>query len=918
MGKSQPLTGRTDYFYHALTGLLVIGQTVSHYRIVDKLGGGGMGVVWKAEDLTLKRMVALKFLSAELVSDAQALDRFMREARAAAALNHPNICGIYEVGKHEGAPFICMELMEGQTLRERLEGRAASLTQFLDWSYQAADALDAAHSQGIIHRDIKPANIFITARGLVKVLDFGLAKLAVSKKLAALTTTGGDVTSPTGPHLTSPGTAMGTVAYMSPEQAAGEDLDARTDLFSLGIVMYEMATGSLPFKGNTSAAIFGAILHKAPAPPLQLKPDLPPEIERIITKALEKDRDVRYQSAAELRADIKRLRRDTDSGRTPALTASAPVALPATSRKLWVAIAGIVFAVALVAGLVAGIVAHRAQSAAKAMSSTVSLETMQLAPLTNSGKSRLAAISPDGRYVVHVHVDEGKQSLWLRQVATTSNVVIQPPSEASYNGLTFSPDGNFIYCVLNEGHKPYNILLQLPVLGGTPRKLVEDVDSAVTFSPDGSQFAFMRMTNNGVSGDLIVANADGKNARTFATIRLPEQFTGSPSWSPDGKEVAIAVRHFTGAYRAEIMSFPLAGGTPRSLSSKTFFNVNQVTWLPDGTGVVVAGSDPASLTGNQLWMIALPSGDARRLTNDLNSYNTVTITSDGSRMVTVQREGDSRIYVAPARDSQAAKPFATAASRNDGSSDRGLAWTPDGRLVFTSEQGPSVELWISNADGSDAHTLTPGFRVAVQPAVTPDGKTVFFVGGKGGAINIWRVDTDGGDVRQVTNGDFEFRPQMTPDGRDVLLFQFKGPRVVLMKMPVEGGQPTEVSPPEGGLGNYQISPDGKWAAYSSTVGTPMRTLVNIAPVETGKPVRTIDFPYDNFLWTRDSRALSYGKAQNGVGNIWIQPIDGAAPRQVTNFTSEEIFWFAWSPDGTRLALSRGVNHSDVITLSRAK
>ncbi len=891
----------------------MIGQTISHYRVVDKLGGGGMGVVWKAEDLTLKRLVALKFLSPDLVTDSQALDRFMREARAAAALNHPNICSIYEVGEHEGAPFICMELMEGQTLRERLEGRAAGLTQLLDWSYQAADALDAAHAQGVIHRDIKPANIFVTTRGLVKVLDFGLAKLTAPRKLATLTTVGGE--SATNPHLTTAGIAVGTVAYMSPEQAAGEELDHRTDLFSLGIVMYEMATGTLPFKGNTSAAIFGAILHKAPVPPLQLKPDLPPEVERIISKALEKDRDLRSQSAAELRADLKRLRRDTESGRTATVSAATPMAA-ASRRKPWGLIIGIVVALGLAGAITAGLIAHRLQSASKAMSTTVSLQNMQLTPLTNTGKSHLAAISPDGRYVVHVHDDAGKQSLWLRQVATTSNVTIQPPSEATYAGLTFSPDGNFIYCVYNEGRKAYNVLLQLPVLGGTPRKLIEDVDSAVTFSPDGSRFAFMRTTNNGGAGDLIVANADGSDPRTFATVKLPEQFVGNPSWSPDGKEVAIAVRHFTGPYRADIMAFPLAGGTPRSLSNKNFFNVNQVTYLPDGSGLVVAGSDPASLTGNQLWILALPGGDARRLTNDLNSYNGVTITADGTRLVTVQRESDARIQVGPVRDAEAAKPFATAASRNDGSSDRGLIWTPDGRLVFTSEQGPGVELWISKPDGTDAHSLTPGFKVAVQATVTPDSKTVFFAGGKGGAINIWRVNTDGGDVRQVTHGDFEFRPQVTPDGSGLLYASFQGPRLAIMKMPVQGGQTTEV-PATDMAGNYLLSPDGKLAAYGSIARNPIRGQINIVSASGDKPLLTMDFPHSNYLWTSDSRALSYIHAENGVSNIWEQPIDGKPARQVTNFTSGQIFWFAWSPDGSQVAVSRGATHSDVILLSRS-
>jgi serine/threonine protein kinase len=913
----------------------MINQTILHYRITGQLGSGGMGVVYEAQDLKLGRKVALKFLPPQLARDQNALDRFLLEARSASALNHPNICTIYAVEKagdgSDAQSFIAMELLEGQNLDQKLLSGPLPVGPLLDIAIQLADALDAAHAKGIIHRDIKPANIFLTPRG-VKVLDFGLAKLA--RPEMQMETIGATQDSPT-PNLTSPGATVGTIAYMSPEQARGQELDPRSDLFSLGAVIYQMATGQQPFSGATSAVVFHAILELDPIPLPQLNSALPAKLQEIMEKALEKDRELRYQSAADLRGDLKRMKRDVESGKKGVAAASGSASVPvaaSSARSLSgssspVAVARASSSSAVVAAasrhklgtgltVLLGIVVLLA--AGYGVYSLLTRHPMRVfrnftvTKLTEDGNAAQVAISPDGKYILSMMRGKtGLASLWLRNVPTNSNTQVQPPADVAYNGLRFSPDGNYLYFVRSDpGNLQLAYLYRAPLLGGTPERLAADVDSNITFSPDGKKIAFLRYDNPEPGKfRLIVRSLDSQQETALAGGPNSQAFY-NPAWSPDGKTILCAVTQ-PGNALSGLMAVDAASGKQR-LVLGTESAVAVPTWLPDGNGLLVLRRDRTSnFTQNQIAFVLYPEGRLEAVTRDTNNYSDLSVAADGQVLATVLSQGRWNLTLmsaasggADVREIGPSNPFTN------------FTWTRDGRLIDDKDNKLNATSLDSGTKGAFA---TEQDSVDGDPWECADGRYMVFLHGLhggNGSLSVWRADAGGGNLKQLTQGKNDNYPVCAPDSRSV--YYVAGGTNHIMQVPIDGGAARQVTEIEGSGRLFDISPDGRTLAFATIdhAGGHEEKLALVA-ADTGLVQKLVGFERPRvglIRFAHDGKAVVYVTREDGVDNLWQEPLDGRAGKQLTSFKAERIWDYHWSPDGSRLAMVRGHTDSDVVLM----
>lgn len=922
------------------------GATLSHYRIGTKIGAGGMGEVYRAQDTELGRAVALKFLSGEVALQQSRVKRFIQEAQAASALNHPNILTVYEIGRADDAIFIATEFVDGVTLRQHMQNRL-KLVEILDIAIQIASALVAAHAAGIVHRDIKPENIMVRKDGLVKVLDFGLAKLTDWQDSSSEATTIARVN-------TEPGAVLGTIAYMSPEQAAGRDVDARSDIWSFGVVLYEMLTARAPFEGASKSHIIVAIIDHEPTPITHFAPETPEALELIITEALTKDVEERCQTAKEMLGKLKRLKQRIESRGLPAslpelnrsTSSSASVSLadrvstPATQatlreaarstvpsgdladtratssivdkrgKKIVTAVLALVFVSAITFGLY------------KLFSQPKQFGPVKMTALTTGGKindediNGQLSISPDGKYVVCAANDAKQQaSLWLRQVSTNSLVRIVPPENGGYLATTFSPDGEMIYYVATLQRNNFvPTLYRIPVLGGTPAKILDRVFSAVAFSHDGKQFAFVRKNQDDVA--LMVANSDGTGQpRTIAVSKQPTGFsTSGPSWSPDGKRIACGLFDGTGAGYATIVEVPVEGGDPKPIGSEKWASVGRVVWLPNGSGLIVTAQPESSSIGTQIWFLPYSGGPARRITNDLNAYGEVSLglTSDAGTLATIQQVNSSSIWL-------------TDANKDEGQAQRilktnlpdAVAWTPDGQLVYANRTGEHWDIWITNREGSATKQLTADAFIDQQPSVSGDGRYVVFQSNRSGSRNIWRIDIDGSNLKQLTEGSYDdASPVSSADGRYVIFMSRRSGTWTIWKVGMDGGSPAQLTDRPAQL--PALSVDGKSIAYFHVdEQANNQPKLSIIPFEGGEPVTTINLRRTvqpiAFAWMPDGQAIAYLDSGSGILNVWSQPIDGGEPKQLTNFKTEFVTNFAISRDG-KIAAYRWSATRDIVLI----
>ena len=923
------------------------GQKVGRYTILCPLGAGGMGQIYLAQDEQLGRKIALKMIVRPFATDERRVLRFQQEARAASALNHPNVCVIHEIGVTDNnRHFIAMEYIQGITLRDKLTREQISPHDAVHIARQVADALGAAHAAGIVHRDIKPENIMLRPDGYVKVLDFGLAKLTEvlhepepepepRVRFGQFSTT----------VRTEAGTLMGTVKYMSPEQLREMELDERTDIWSLGVVLYEMLTRITPFEARTPNGTIASIISQQP-PRLVLSDELPSRFREIVEKALDKDRTTRYQTVTMLGADLNTLQREierehedptfarqttlrwsfqpanaydthVDGGsaiftrlKSQALSTAEFLLSEIRTHKAAALFTGVtgVLALLVVLPFFPRVIREFLNSAGTGQQAAEPATIMALKPqkaLTNAGTSICSAISSDGKLVAHAEMQDGKQRLIVTGTKTFGTSVVVPADDVQYLGLAFSPDNNYLYFTRKEKSRS-GVLYRVPLQGGLPVKLKESVDSPISLSPQGEHFAFVRYSNETNESFVIVSDIAATAERTLATRQGRTRFSEfGLSWSPDGQYIVCpASRWDTGkSFRLDLYAIDVHTGKEQTIGKRSWASIYQVAWQPDMSGLIISARE-RFMAPHQLWRVVYPSGDIQKLTNDLTEYYSVSVA--GEKIVSVKTDWQWRMWRLTLDRSSAPAALVTGSGEISG-----VVWTARNKIVYAAMAQDRLNLSRIDPDGSNQVQLTVNSGDNYTPAASPDGKYILFLSTRGGAFDIYRLNAEtGNDIKQLTNNDGNAYPSVSADNQWVAYDHIEeGGGRGIWRVPLEGGEPVKLSD------SYRMpvySPDNSlFVARSPLTSGPGD--VAIFSAEGGSPLKRLKIPvmeWQRVYWL-DSHTLSFIKIVKGISNIWSYDINTDETKQLTDFDSEQIFSYAWSPDHRQLVCQRGAKLGNV-------
>ncbi len=878
------------------------GQTLGQFQIISHIGSGGMGEVYLAKDLRLNRHVALKALPISSSGNRIYLLRFQTEAKAAATLNHPNVATIFSVEDIDGQPFFTMEYVEGKTLDTLIPEGGLSLRVFLEWFVDLAGALSHAHEKGIVHRDIKPGNIMVTSEGVPKILDFGLAQID-PKKVAHDSST---------LSMTQPGQILGTPSYMSPEQAEGEKIDNRSDIFSFGIVMYEAITGERPFKGESYAAIVSQLLTKEPPPISDIKPDTPFLLSRVIMRCLHKSASRRFQTMDEVRVILEEIKAAVEAGGEIVIGARK-----LASEKSGILQKRILVPLFLLIFLAAGLGIYFYTTIIP--KPPISFEDLTIRKLSQTNDVVYAHITPDGKSVAYNTIeDNGERSLWIRRVEDRNALRLLPPQPVFFwGGLTISKDGSQIYYINAERNAPQGTLYRVSSLGGTPRKLVESVNDLGSLSPDGKRILYVRY---GEKMQLLSANvADGSDEReilsTLSTSSTDlRQIYRDPHFSADGENIFfIKFELIKGEEYWSLVEIPATGGEERVIINARKPKINEIAVLKDGNGLLLNAVESISNLP-QIFHISIADGKETRITNDLNSYFGISVDGGGDSIVTTQRSFAKDLAVFESGDPGEEKKIT-----NEANIFETAVFTPDGKIVYDAIDNNRPHIWIMNADGSDQHQLTPNDSTDFQPLVTPDGRYIIFISERTGERKIWRMNIDGSDPQNLTpvNGRM-FSHTFLPDKQSIFFHWTTPEKKAMGEVPIGGGEIREY--PLFGDDYTAVSPDGKQVAFVFFDEREKRRKIRIHPFNNEEPSSVFDISPMSFLkWTADGSGLLYREIETDTesnSTIFRQSITGGKPQIFLSVEPNEVYNASQSIDGKKTVVVNGRLIANAVILTK--